>query len=167
MDAVFFGETLDQVISMLPDALHEIAGNADVKRSISLAGEDVNGGLQDLWLLEGALNPLQQIFGPADFCNQWLQFWLACVNAIKVPHVPQVAGRKSVRPRKLGLQIASQIFNHAFAPAQRQLPLADVLAQPPVQRKQFCIGRPQGLELALANLRLDFKQEVAIAGWRQ
>ena len=115
MDPVFFGETFDQVISMLPDALHEIAGNADVKRSISLAGEDVNGGLQDLWLLEEALNPLQQI----------------------------------------------------FAPAERELPLADVFTQTPVQREQSFIGCPQRLKMALADLRLDFKQEVAVANWRR
>ena len=90
MDPVFFGETFDQVISMLPDALHKIAGNADVKRSISLAGENVNGGLQDLWLLEGALSPLQQIFGPTDFSNQRLEFWLVAVLVEELPHQPEV-----------------------------------------------------------------------------
>ena len=30
---------------MLPDTLYQIAGDADVKGSVALAGQDVNGGL--------------------------------------------------------------------------------------------------------------------------
>ena len=66
MHAVFFGETFNQIIFMLPDALYELAGDADVKRTVALAGKDINGGLQDLWLLEDALKLLQHAFGPAE-----------------------------------------------------------------------------------------------------
>jgi hypothetical protein len=38
-------ETLHHAGLVLPDALNEIAGNADVQRAAWLAGEDVDGGL--------------------------------------------------------------------------------------------------------------------------
>ena len=67
MHAVFFGKTFDQIIFMLPYALHEVTGDADVKRTVALAGENVNGGLHDARVFENESRRLllcQPVFDP-------------------------------------------------------------------------------------------------------
>ena len=59
---------------MLPDALREVAGDTYVERTVALAGEDVNGGLHDLWLFYDSSKTIRHAFGRADFWNQRLQF---------------------------------------------------------------------------------------------
>lgn len=60
-----------------------------------------------------------QILGPTDFSNQWLEIWLGLVLGVKLPHVPEVLGRKSVSTGKLSFQIAGQVLDHRFPPAER------------------------------------------------
>jgi hypothetical protein len=38
MHAVFFGETLNRIIFVLPDTLYQVASHANVKRAVALAG---------------------------------------------------------------------------------------------------------------------------------
>lgn len=33
-----------------------------------------------------------EVLGPADFCNQRLQFWLVCIVTVKIQHVSEVTG---------------------------------------------------------------------------
>ena len=44
-DAVFFCEPFDKPLAMLGHTAEDIAGHADVERSVSTAGEDVHAGL--------------------------------------------------------------------------------------------------------------------------
>ena len=44
VDVVFFRETFDHVVLVLPDPLDQIGGNSDIERAVALAGEDVDAG---------------------------------------------------------------------------------------------------------------------------
>ena len=52
MNCIFFGEAFNQIVFMLPHALHQVAGHTDVERAVAFTGKDVNGWLHGLWLLE-------------------------------------------------------------------------------------------------------------------
>jgi hypothetical protein len=56
------------------------------------------------------LSVFGQIMGPSNFCNQWLQFFIRLVRAVKIPHVPDITGRKPFDARKLSLQVHGQVF---------------------------------------------------------
>lgn len=45
MHRIFLGKSGRQLVAMLPDSLHQIAGHADVERAVALTGKDVGGGL--------------------------------------------------------------------------------------------------------------------------
>jgi len=42
MDGVCFGEAVDRVGFMLPNAPHKIAGHADIERALAFAGQDID-----------------------------------------------------------------------------------------------------------------------------
>ena len=44
MDAVLLGETLYEVVFVLPDSLDEVGGDAGVEGAVAFAGEDVDAG---------------------------------------------------------------------------------------------------------------------------
>jgi hypothetical protein len=48
MHAIGFTEAFSRIIAMLPDALNQIAGHADIQRTIPAVGQNVYGGLSDI-----------------------------------------------------------------------------------------------------------------------
>lgn len=44
-----------------------------------------------------------EILGPTDFSNQWLEFWLALILGVELAHVPEVLRRETVPTGKLCL----------------------------------------------------------------
>lgn len=56
MDTVLPGKTINQIILVFPDTLWQIAGHPDLKRTITLAGKDVNTRLFRHNILENLLH---------------------------------------------------------------------------------------------------------------
>ena len=78
-----------------------------------------NFGHTDVELtFEGVLTLAQnnQVLGPTDFSNQRLEFFMAVISEIKLPHIPQILRRKSLNTRKLGAQIGRQPLHNRLAP---------------------------------------------------
>jgi hypothetical protein len=45
MNLMHFAESIDHIVSMLPDSLYEIAGYADIQSAVALACENIDSGL--------------------------------------------------------------------------------------------------------------------------
>jgi hypothetical protein len=52
--AVPFGEAGDNAFAVLPDALHQIGGDAEVDGAVALAGDDVHGGVDFTFHVSGS-----------------------------------------------------------------------------------------------------------------
>ena len=76
-----------------------------------------------------------EILGPTDFSNQWLEFWLALILGVELAHVPEVLRRESIATRELRLKVISERLHYGFPPAERFLLLVNGLAKIPVERQ--------------------------------
>ena len=45
------------------------------------------------------------VFGPGDFCSQWLQNWLLLVFSVKRAHIPKIAPGEAALFAEFGTQI--------------------------------------------------------------
>ena len=76
-----------------------------------------------------------EILGPTDFSNQWLEFWLALILGVELAHVPEVLRRETVATRELRLKVISERLHHGFTPTEYFLFLVNGLAKIPVERQ--------------------------------
>src|SRR6185312_962880 len=102
------------------------------------------------------------IMGPSNFCNQWLQFFIPLVFLIKLPHQPKVPTGQAVHSGKFFLQIFCQCLYHCFPPFIPLLPGQDGLSNVPIQTNQLFIYLTHGLVLCLVDLLLDLLQKGSI-----
>jgi hypothetical protein len=107
-----------------------------------------------------ALAENNQVLGPTDFSNQWLEFCVTMICGIELAHIPEVLGRKPQDARELGSQIGSQALHDRFAPTgSATLTLADDPPDVPVKCHQFLIDRPKSLVLCGADALLYFDKQ--------
>ena len=79
------------------------------------------------------------IMAPANFCNQWLQFFILAVAKVESPHIPDVSGLKTLNSRKFNLKIFCQLFHYRLSPTFISLPFVNHFFNIPVQGNQFSL----------------------------
>jgi len=96
------------LITLIFDLMNEDAlGPSELFRhaDVELSFEDVLAFAED-----------NQMLGPTDFSNQRLEFFVAVISEIKLPHIPEVLRRKPLDTRKLGAQVGCQPLHDRLAP---------------------------------------------------
>jgi len=53
------------------------------------------------------------VLGPTDFSNQRLEFFVAVIGEVELPHVPEILRRKSLDTRKRRIE-TDTIFNRSY-----------------------------------------------------
>src|SRR5271166_4910728 len=90
-----------------------------------------------------------------------MSFFLAGV--IEGAHAIDVGARKPADSGEGGLQVLAEAVDHCGAPAFGLLPFHDVLADVPVERKEFVVNGEGGLDLGVSDAFFQVAQEVGIA----
>jgi SAM-dependent methyltransferase len=98
------------------------------------------------------------VLRPANFSNQWLEFWRPIIGLIELLHQPQVGRREARPPRELLLQVGSQPLHHRTPPPGRGLTLMDQFTDLPVQLHKLGVHRPKRSLLRGANAALQVDQ---------
>lgn len=99
---------------------------------------------------------------PANFCHHWCQFLIITVTQVRIPHSPNVSGRKSADAREFGLDVFGELFDDGFAPTCGLLAIADQSTNIPVKPNQFFIDGFKGFVLSRSDAVFDIAWELAV-----
>jgi hypothetical protein len=85
------------------------------------------------------------------------------VGQVEGAHAIDVGARKPADSGEGGLQVLAEAVDHCGAPAFGLLPFHDVLADVPVESKEFVVNGEGGLDLSVSDAFFQVAQEVGIA----
>ena len=94
---------------------------------------------------------IPNLLGPADFSNQWLEFWLTGVFKEELSHVPEILSGELLHPREVLLQVSGKLLYHRLAPALLFLTLNNHAADVPVKTNKLLVDGPERLVLSKSN----------------
>lgn len=85
------------------------------------------------------------------------------VGQVEGAHAIDVGARKPADSGEGGLQVLAEAVDHCGAPAFGLLPFHDVLADVPVESKEFVVNGEGGLDLGVSDAFFQVAQEVGVA----